>query len=165
MQIVHVSAKDLGTGNEQKITLTASSNLSDADIEKAVKEAEAHASDDKKRKEDIETRNKADSMVYQSEKTLKDLGDKLDGEEKVLIEKQIETVKEALKGSDNEAINKATEELTQAFYKASEKIYKGQPHQGFNPEEQTFGAAGPEPKNENDNVYEADYKVVDEDKK
>ena len=163
--IVHVSAKDLGTGNEQKITLTASSNLSDADIEKAVKEAEAHASDDKKRKEDIETRNKADSMVYQSEKTLKDLGDKLDGEEKVLIEKQIETVKEALKGSDNEAINKATEELTQAFYKASEKIYKGQPHQGFNPEEQTFGAAGPEPKNENDNVYEADYKVVDEDKK
>lgn len=167
--IAHVSAKDLGTGNEQKVTITASSNLSDADIEKAVKEAEKHAAEDKKKKEEIEIRNNADSMVYQSEKTIKDLGDKLSAEDKAKLEGEINIVKERLKGTDNEEIKKATETLTQSFYDLSSKIYQqnpgaegpqGAPGQGFNPGEGANPGAGGQ-----DNVYDADYKVVDEDKK
>jgi len=158
--IVHVSARDMGTGNEQKITITASTNLSDADIEKAVKEAEKYAAEDKKRKEAIEVRNEADSLVYQTEKTLKELGDKLGSEDKSKVEAELNKVKEALKGSDIDAIKQATESLTQAFYGISQKIYQqagpqaGDPNggAGFNP------GAGPQ-----DNVYNADYKVVDED--
>ena len=161
--IVHVSAKDMGTGNEQNITITASSNLSEADIEKAIKEAERFAAEDKKQKESIEVRNEADSLVYQTEKTLKDMGDKLSAEDKSAIEAEINKVKEALKGSDTAAIKQATESLTQAFYGISQKLYQqnpqGQgpnPDAGFNP-----GADG----NAQDNVYNADYKVVDEDDK
>jgi len=162
--IVHVSAKDLGTGNEQEITITASSNLSEDEIEKAVKEAERFAAEDKKRKEEIETRNEADSMVYQTEKTLKDLGDKLSSEDKDKIQAEIDKVKEALKGTDIQAIKDAKESLTQAFYTISQKMYQqagpqaggpGGPQDGFNP-----GGAGAD-----DNVYNADYKVVDEDDK
>lgn len=172
--IAHVSAKDLGTGNEQKITITASTNLSDSDIDKAVKEAEKFAAEDKKRKEEVEVRNNADSMVYQSEKTLKDLGDKLGSEDKSKIEGEINKVKEALKGTDTEKLKTATEALTQAFYEISAKIYQQNPGAqggpnpgagfeggpGFNP-----GADQGGPGTGQDNVYDADYKVVDDDKK
>jgi molecular chaperone DnaK len=167
--IVHVVARDLGTGNEQNITITASTNLNDADIDRAVKEAEKYASDDKKRKEEIETRNEADSMVYQAEKTLKELGNKLGSEDRSKVEAEIGKVKEALKGTDTQAIKDAKEALTQAFYGISQKIYQqagpqagGPQGAGFNP-----GGAGPNPggAGPQDNVYNADYKVVDEDDK
>ncbi|AUS95936.1 molecular chaperone DnaK [Clostridium thermosuccinogenes] len=163
--IVHVSAKDLGTGNEQKVTITASTNLSDEEIDRAVKEAEKYAAEDKKRKEEVEIRNNADSMVYQSEKTLKDLGDKLSADDKAKVEAEINKVKDALKGTDTEAIKKATEALTQAFYDISAKIYQQNPGAqgaGFNP------GAGANPGSAaggSDNVYDADYKVVDDDDK
>ena len=171
--IAHVSAKDLGTGNEQKVTITSSSNLSTEDIDKAVKDAEKFAADDKKKKEEVETRNSADSMVYQSEKTLKDLGDKLSSEDKSKVEAEIEKVKEALKGTDIENIKKATEALTQSFYDISSKIYQQNPGaQGApgGPETAEHGAendgqsGGSNPGGQ-DNVYDADYKVVDEDDK
>ncbi|MBQ6907922.1 MAG: molecular chaperone DnaK [Clostridia bacterium] len=159
--IVKVSAKDMGTGNEQKITITASSNLSEEDIEKAVKEAEKYAEEDKKRKEEVETRNNAESMVYQCEKTLGELGDKIDASEKSEIEAEINKVKEALKGTDSEAIKKAVEDLQQKFYKVSEKLYQQanpQGAEGFNPNgnqgQQNAGG---------DNVYEADYREVNDD--
>ncbi len=162
--IVHVSAKDLGTGNEQKITITASTNLSDSDIDKAVKEAEKFAAEDKKRKEEIDARNNADSLVYQSEKSLKDLGDKISADDKSKIEAGINKVKDALKGTDTEAIKKATEELQQAFYDVSSKVYQQAGAQGADPNagfggQQQGGAQGPD-----DNVVDADYKVVDDDK-
>ena len=122
--IVHVSAKDLATGKEQNVAITASSNLSEADIEKAVKDAEAHASEDKKKKEEVEVRNNAESMAYNSEKTLKELGDKISGEEKAKVENEIANVRKALEGTDTEAIKQATEKLTTAFYEISEKLYK-----------------------------------------
>ncbi|QNU68548.1 molecular chaperone DnaK [Ruminiclostridium herbifermentans] len=164
--IVHVSAKDLGTGNEQKITITASTNLSDEDIEKAVKEAEKFAAEDKKRKEEVDVRNNADSLVYQSEKSLKDLGDKISGEDKAKIESGVNSVKEALKGTDIEAIKKATDELQQAFYEISSKIYQqagAQGAPGADPSGAGFGQQG-NAGGADDNVVDADYKVVDEDK-
>ncbi len=156
--IVNVSAKDLGTQREQHITVTASSNLSKEDIEKAVREAEQYAAEDAKRKEEVDTRNQADQMVYQSEKTLAELGDKLDATEKGSIEAAIEKVKTALQGTDVEAIKAATEELTQAFYAVSEKLYQQQAAAG----EQgapgaDAGAAG------GADYYDADYEVVDDD--
>lgn len=171
--IVHVSAKDLGTGNEQKVTITASTNLTDADIEKAVKEAEKFAAEDKKRKEEVEVRNNADSMVYQSEKTLKDLGDKLGSDDKAKIETEINNVKEALKGTDTEAIKSATEALTKAFYDISAKIYQQNPGAaggpnpgaGFGGDGGFGGGQDAGPGAGQDNVYDADYKVVDDDKK
>ena len=157
----------MGTGNEQNITITASTNLNDADIDRAVKEAEQFAAEDKARKESIEIRNEADSMVYQTEKALKEMGDKLSAEDKSSIEAEVNKVKEALKGSDNAAIKSATESLTQAFYAVSTKMYQQANPQGagpnagpgFNPGASGAGA-GPQ-----DNVYNADYKVVDEDDK
>lgn len=164
--IVHVSAKDLGTGNEQKITITASTNLSDSDIDKAVKEAEKYATEDKKRKEEIDVRNNADSLVYQSEKSLKELGDKVTADDKSKVEAGVNKVKETLKGTDTEAIKKATEELQQAFYDVSAKIYQqagGQP--GADPNAAGFGGQQGAPGAGNDdNVVDADYKVVDDDK-
>lgn len=174
--IVHVSAKDLGTGNEQKVTITASSNLTDADIDQAVKDAEKFAAEDKMRKEEIEVRNNADSMVYQSEKTIKDLGDKLGAEDKTKIETEINNVKEALKGTDTEKIKAASETLTQAFYDISSKIYQQNPDAagganpgagpGFEGGPGFGGGANPGDQGQaQDNVYDADYKVVDEDDK
>ena len=122
--IVHVSAKDLGTGNAQDITITASTNLSDDEIDKAVKEAEKFAEEDKKRKEAIDIRNNADSMVYQTEKILKENGDKLPAEDKSAIEAELEKVKKALEGTDNDAIKAATESLTQKFHEMSTKMYQ-----------------------------------------
>ena len=161
--IVHVSAKDLGTGKEQKVTITASTNLSDDEIDKAVKEAQKFESEDKVRKEAVDIRNNADSMVFQSEKTLKDLGDKIGSDDKEKIEAEINKVKEALKGTDTEAIKKATDDLSKAFYDISAKIYQQNPgaagpDMGAESGDQAGGAEGQE------NVYDADYKVVDDDK-
>lgn len=158
--IVHVSAKDLGTGKEQNITITASTNLSDNDIEKAVNEAKKYEEEDKKKKESVDVRNNADSMIFQSEKTLKELGDKLSSEDKAKVEAEIEKVKEALKGTDTEEIKKATEALQQSFYDISSKIYQQNP--GADADPNAAGAAGGGEGQEN--VYDADYKVVDDDK-
>ena len=163
--IVHVSAKDMATGNSQQVSITASSNLSDEDIEKAVKDAEAHASEDKKRKEDIETRNNAESLVYNGQKTLDELGDKIRGEEKAKAETEIENVKKALEGSDTEAIKSATEKLTTVFYSISEKLYAANANAAGTEGATAEGTeAGPNV-DENGNVYDADYKVEDEDNK
>ena len=157
--IVHVSAKDMATGNEQNVSITASSNLSDEDIEKAVKDAEAHASEDKKKKDEIEARNNAESLVYNCEKTLKDLGDKLSGEEKAKIETEIDNVKKALEGTDIENIKQATEKLTTAFYEVSEKLYK-QAAPNASTEGTTENTTNNTDSNNNDGtVYDADYKV------
>jgi len=168
--IVNVSAKDLGTGNEQKVTITASSNLSNEDIDRAVKEAERFAEEDKKRKEEVEIRNNADSFVYQSEKTLREMGDKISSDDKSRIEAEIQKVKDALNGTDTEAIKNATESLKQAFYDVSSKIYQQQGGQagGFDPNAAGFNSeAGPGGANnaQDGNVYDADYKVVDDDDK
>ena len=146
--IVNVSAKDLGTGQEQKITITASSNLSDEDIDKAVKEAEQYAEEDKKRKEAIEIRNNADQLVYQSEKTLTELGDKVEQADKDAVQAEVDKVKEALKGTDNEQIKAATEALQQKFYEISTKLY-----QQANPQGQPGANAQPG----GENVYDADF--------
>ncbi len=155
--IVHVSAKDMATGNEQNVSITASSNLSDEDIEKAVKDAEAHASEDKKKKEEIEAKNNAESLIYNSQKTLDELGDKISGEEKAKVETEIDNVKKALETNSTDAIKEATEKLTTVFYEVSEKLYKQtagtQP--GANPE------SGADTTTDG-NVYDADYKVEDE---
>jgi molecular chaperone DnaK len=155
--IVNVSAKDLGTGNEQKITITASTNLSDADIEKAVKEAEKYAEEDKKRKEDVDTRNNAESLAYQCEKALKDAGDKVDSATKSDIEAEIQKVRSALTGTDTAAIKAATESLQQKFYAVAQTLYQQAAPQG-DPNAQQGGAAPG-----GDNVYEADYTEVDPD--
>ena len=165
--IVKVSAKDMGTGNEQKITITSSTNLSDEDIDRAVKEAEKYAEEDKKRKEEVETRNNAESIVYQCEKTLGELGDKVDAGDKADVEAEINKVKEALKGTDADAIKAATDELQQKFYKISEKLYQQANPQGgagFDPNQAAGGAGTAGGAKGDDNVYEADYREVDEDK-
>jgi len=163
--IVHVSAKDMATGNEQQVSITASTNLTDADIEKAVKDAEAHAEEDKKKKDEIEVRNNAESLVYNSEKTVSELGDKISGEEKAKVETEIANVKKALEGTDTEAIKAATEKLTTEFYAVSEKLYNqvkqdqaastDANNAGTSTEQNTEGP-NVDP---NGNVYDADYKV------
>ena len=161
--IVHVSAKDMATGNSQQVSITASTNLSDEDIEKAVKDAEAHAAEDKKRKDDIEARNSAESLVYNCQKTLDELGDKISGEEKAKAEAEIENVKKALEGSDTEAIKSATDKLTTVFYSISEKLYSANAA-GAAGAEAGAQTAGPNV-DENGNVYDADYKVENDDNK
>ena len=158
--IVNVSAKDLGTGNAQHITITSSSNMSKEDIEKAVKDAEQYAAEDAKIKEKVEIRNQADQMVYQAEKTLNEVGDKVPESEKAPIRAGVEKLKETLKGEDTDAIKAATEELTQLFYKMSEKLYQQQAPQG----DPNMGGQQPggDP-NGGQQYYDADYKVVDDD--
>ena len=156
--IVNVSAKDLGTGNAQHITITSSSNMSKEDIEKAVKEAEQYAAEDAKIKEKVEVRNQADQMVYQAEKTLSEVGDKVPESEKAPIQAGIDKLKETLKGEDTDAIKAATEELTQLFYKMSEKLYQQAP-QGDAAAQQPSADAGAQ----GGQYYDADYKVVDDD--
>ena len=121
--IVHVSAKDMATGNEQQVSITASTNLTDEEIDKAVKDAEAHSAEDKKRKEEIEARNNAESLVYNCQKTLDELGDKISAEEKNKAKAEIDKVNKALEGKDVDEIKKATDSLTQVFYSISEKLY------------------------------------------
>ena len=165
--IVNVSAKDLGTGKEQYITITSSTNMSKEDIDKAVREAEQFAAEDAKRKEEIDTRNQGDQMVYQTEKTLEELGDKVDPAEKAEIESKLGALKTALTGTDTAAIKAATEELTQAFYKLSEKMYQqanpqGAPNAGCDPNcnNGDCGNNG----GDGQQYYDADYTVVDDDK-
>ncbi len=153
--IVNVSAKDLGTGKEQNITITSSSNMSKEDIDKAVREAEQYAAEDKAKKDEADARNAADQMIYQSEKSLSELGDKVTAEEKAPIESAIADLKEKLKGSDVEAIKQGTEAVTKAFYAISEKLYQQQPEGGAQQTTQT-GAS-------DDGVVDADYEVVDDD--
>lgn len=161
--IVNVSAKDLGTGNEQKITITSSTNLSDDDIDRAVKEAEKYAEEDKKRKEEVDTRNNAESMVYQCEKTLNELGDKIDASEKSSVQAEIDKVKEALKGTDTEAIKSATESLTQAFYKVSEKMYsQANPNASADPNG-AQSSDGADNSGDGGQYYDANYREVDND--
>ena len=168
--IVNVSAKDLGTGKEQHITITSSTNMSQEDIDKAVKEAEQFAAEDAKRKEEIDIRNQADQMVYQSEKAIEEMKDKLDASEVSELEAEVNKVKEALKGTDTEAIKNATESLTQAFYKVSEKMYQQTGAQGGQPGPDMGGAnfGGQQPGGQsagnggNDDVVDADYTVVDD---
>ena len=166
--IVHVSAKDMATGNEQNVAITASTNLSDEDIEKAVKDAEAHAAEDKKMKEDIEVRNNAESLIFNTEKTLKELGDKISNEEKSKVEAELENLKKTLEGKDTEAIKSATEKLTSVFYEITEKLYKNANPNGAAGAGAEGATAGTEegPKtDENGNVYDADYKVEDDNDK
>ena len=169
--IVNVSAKDLGTGKEQHITITSSTNMSKDDIEKAVKEAEQFAAEDAKRKDEVDTRNQADQMVYQSEKALSEMKDKLDASEVSELEGEINKVKEALKGTDIQAIKTATEGLTQAFYKVSEKMYQQTGAQGGQPGPDMGGQAaggaagstgGTNAGKGPDDVVDADYTVVDD---
>ncbi len=162
--IVHVSAKDLGTGNEQKVTITASTNLSEDEINKAVHDAEQYASEDKARKEEVEVRNHADSMVYSTEKTLKELGDKLSADDKAKIEAEIASVKKAMEGTDSAAIKTASDKLTEVSYDVFGKIYQQaqqNPGAGFNADAGANAGSAPH----DDNVVDADYEVVDDDKK
>ena len=164
---MNVSAKDLGTGKEQNITITSSSNLSKEDIDKAVEEAAQYAAEDAKRKEDVDTRNQADQMIYQCDQTMSELGDKISADEKGQIETAKTKLQDAMKGTDTEAIKSATEELTKVFYDISAKLYQQANPQG--------GAAGPDTSaNTSDNnggngngqdYYDADYQVVDDDNK
>jgi molecular chaperone DnaK len=144
--IVHVSAKDLGTGNEQKITITSSSGLNEEDIKQMVKDAEAHAEEDKRKKEEAEIRNNADSIIYTAEKTLKELGEKVDESSKNRITNEIEKVREALKSTDIQQIKKATEDLTNTIYQISTELYSKTSEKSYQEE-----PAG-----------ESDYEVVDE---
>ncbi len=157
--IVNVSAKDLGTGKEQHITITSSTNMSKEDIEKAVKEAEQFAAEDAKVKESVEARNQGDQMVYQAEKTLGEMGDKIPADDKGKLQSGIDKLKEALKGSDTAAIKAATEELQQAFYAVSEKLYQQAAPQG----DPNMGGQQPGGDQGGQQYYDADYKVVDDD--
>ena len=151
-----VSAKDLGTGKEQQISITASTNLSQEDIDKAVREAEQYAAEDKARKEEVDTHNMADQTVYQTEKTLNELGDKISADEKASVQAAVEKLKEANKGSDVAAIKAATEEVQKAFYAVSEKLY-----QQAGPQDGGAGQQGGYQKPGDDGVVDADYETVD----
>ncbi|OUN10720.1 molecular chaperone DnaK [Flavonifractor sp. An91] len=166
--IVNVSAKDLGTGKEQHITITSSTNMSKEDIDKAVKEAEQFAAEDAKRKEEVDVRNQADQVIYQTEKALEDAKDKIDAGDKATVEAALNKLKDAMKGTDIEAIKAATEEASKAFYPIAEKMYQQANPQG--------GQAGPDMgganfggqaggTNTDPNVVDADYQVVDDDQK
>ena len=166
--IVHVSAKDLGTGKEQKITIQSDSGMSKDDIDRMVKEAQAHEAEDKKQKETVEVRNRADSAVYQAEKAIKDLGDKVDKAKADEVQAAADKVKEALKGTDTDAIKKATEELEKPLYEMSAAAYQ----QAGGPEAAAgagaapgAGAADAGAKSEDDNVVDAEYTEVKDDKK
>ncbi len=156
--IVHVSAKDLGTGKENDITITSNTNMSKEDIDKAVKEAEEYAAEDKKRREAVDVRNNADQMIYQTEKTVTEFGDKLSEEEKGKIETAKEALKEALKGEDIDAIKAKQEELQKEIYAVSEKVYKAAA------EAQAAAQGDANAAQPDDNVYEADFTDVDENK-
>jgi len=168
--ILHVGAKDLGTGKEQKITITASSGLSKDEVEKMRRDAEAHADEDKTKREEVETRNEADSAVYRSEKMLKDTGDKISGDDKAKIEKAVADVKEALKGNDSAAIKSAAEKLNEAWQAVSAELYKAAAAKAQAEKQQSAGGQpqpeGGEPKSDDKKKDEGviDAEVVDEKK-
>ena len=159
--ILHVSAKDLGTGKEQSIRITASSGLSDEEIEKMVKDAESHAGEDKKKRELIEARNQADSLAYSTEKSLQEHGDKVDAETKGKINSALEDLKKAMEGDNTEEIQQKTEALAQASHKLAEAIYAKAQAEGAG-EGATPENAG---KEGDDNVVDAEFEDVDENKK
>ena len=164
--IVHVSAKDLGTGNQQNVTITASTNLNEDEIKRAVNEAEKFADEDKKRKEEVETRNHADQLIYTTERSLKEMGDKIDASGKDQIEKSIADLKKTLEGGDVEMIKTATEKLTEVSYSVFGKVYEQAQQQaggaGYDPNAQGgYSDAGSQSK---DDVVDADYEVVDDNK-
>ncbi|MFA5880598.1 MAG: molecular chaperone DnaK [Eubacteriales bacterium] len=164
--IVHVSAKDMATGNQQAITITSSGGLKDQDIEKMVREAETHAAEDAKRKEEVETRNQADSLVYQAEKTVRDFGDKADKSLVDKVNEAIKELKEALNGTDTEAIKSKSEELTKPLYELTTAMYQQTAQApGAQETQADQGAGGGAEAPKDDNVVDAEYKVVDEDKK
>ena len=158
--IVHVSAKDLGTGNQQQVTITASTNLNEDEIKKAVEDAERYASEDKKRKEEVDTRNHADQLVYTTEKTLKELGDKLSTDDKSRIEGLVADLRKALEGTDTAAIKAATDKLTETSYEVFGKIYQQQQAQGGQAGPDMGGSNGNNGQNGGDDVVDADYEVV-----
>ena len=158
--ILHVSAKDLGTGKEQSIKITASSGLSEDEIQQMQRDAEAHAEDDKKRKEAVETKNQADSLVYATEKSLKDLGDKVDAETKGNVEREIENVKKVMEGDDTEALKAAVETLTTASHKLAEMMYSQASQDQGAPGGEDGGDAGA--KKDDDDVVDADFEEVKE---
>ena len=161
--IVHVSAKDLGTGKEQSISITASSGLSKEEIDKMVRDADAHADEDKKKREAIEARNHADSMVYSTEKSLKEFGDKIDAVEKGSIENKLAELKKLMEGEDAEAIKKATDDLAQSAHKLAEAMYAKAPGAEGEAGGTTEQAGSAKPKD--DNVVDADFEEVKSDKK
>ncbi|MEA2037386.1 MAG: molecular chaperone DnaK [Nanoarchaeota archaeon] len=170
--IVHVSAKDLGTGKEQSIKITATQKLSEEDIEQMKKDAEVHAEEDKKRKEKVDVLNEAETMVFQYEKTLKEMGDKVDKKQVEPIQKDIEGLKELLKDKDKnyESIKKAKDDLTQKFQKVSEEMYKKAAEEQAKKQQAAGASAGAkedakEEKKKDDKVVDADYKVEDDKKK
>ncbi|MBU4342042.1 MAG: Hsp70 family protein, partial [Candidatus Altiarchaeota archaeon] len=164
--ILNVHAKDLGTGNEQKITITASTKLSKEEIDRMMKQADEHAEEDKKRKEEIEIRNTADSMVYATEKTISEMGDKIGSEQKDKIDGASKALKDALAGTDNEAIKAKTEELSKVLQEVGAAIYQqAQAAQQAQQQAQAGEQAGGEQAKEGEEVVDADYKVVDEEKK
>ena len=159
--IVHVSAKDLGTGNQQQVTITASTNLTEDEIKKAVNEAEQYANEDKKRKEEVDARNHADQLVYTTEKTLKELGDKVNASDRSMLEGMVADLRKALEGTDTEAIKRATEMLTEKSYEVFGKIYQQQQQQGQQPPHTPNDGTSYGPNDGgNDNVVDADYEVV-----
>ena len=162
--IVNVSAKDLGTGKEQHITITSSTNMSKEDIDKAVREAEQFAAEDAKRKEEVDVRNQADQVIYQTEKALEDAKDKISADDKASVEAALNKLKEAMKGTDVEAIKAATEEASKAFYPIAEKMYQQTGAQGgAQPGPDMGGAQAGGATNTDPNVVDADYEVVDDD--
>ena len=162
--IVNVSAKDLGTGKEQHITITSSTNMSKEDIDKAVKEAEQFAAEDAKRKEEVDVRNQADQVIYQTEKALEDAKDKISVDDKASVEAALNKLKEAMKGTDVEAIKTATEEASKAFYPIAEKMYQQTGAQGgAQPGPDMGSAQAGGATNTDPNVVDADYEVVDDD--
>ena len=156
--ILHVSAKDMGTGKEQSIKITASSGLSEEEIERMKKDADSHADEDRKRKEEVEVNNQADSLIYATEKSLKDLGDKVDAETKGNVEKEIESLKKAMESKDIEVIKKGTESLTEASHKLAEIMYS-QAQQGGAEGAEAGAEADPE-KKDDDDVVDADFEEV-----
>ncbi len=154
--IVHVTAKDKGTNREQNITITASTNLSEDEIDQAVKEAEQHAEEDKKKKDEVDTRNAADAAVYQAEKTVKEMGDKIEADDKSAIEAAVSKLKASMDGSDLDVIKQDTEALQQAFFKASEHLYKQQEGQQGGPGPEGFtGEQGPGPEGQDGEFKDA----------
>ena len=165
--IVHVSAKDTATGNEQKVSITASTNLSEEDINRAVKDAEAHASEDKKKKEEVEVKNNAESLIYNSQKTLDELGDKVSGEEKSKVQAEIDNVKKTLEGNNVDEIKAATDKLTKVFYEISEKLYSAANANNANASANGADATASDVNDDakEGTVYDADYTEEDGDKK
>ena len=162
--IVNVSAKDLGTGKEQKITISSSTNMSKEDIDKAVKEAEQYAAEDKKRREEVDAKNEAENMVYQAEKLVNESGDKLSGDDKNSINTKVSALKEAISKNDADMMKAAKDDLQKALYDVSAKLYQQAAPQGA-PQQGAPDMGGAQPDNNgNPNVYDADFKDVDDNK-